>query len=447
MMASFPVFVDLIWERHRSPLIAAITMLRLLQAIYLSTVFDAYIDASTRTCADYAGDDVPFGTDTALTVLQLVFTISAALVACRANSWRWMWLACPTGIAYLCALVILQFRSCASLINANIGDANGIAVVSVTTIDLACSVMTLGALLVLTLDMRSGRTHVPALPTSYPPSPTPDWGAQSAKEGGTAPPAADPLSLSWYVKVARGAAVAPLRHHIAVVLAFFFCLIATILMGVLGPIAAKIILLDYWNPFADDFNAVTEAVYNSGLPSPDSPYYTMYKTVVSFLKLAPDIINKVSYVVVDLPLQLLYAAVLGASVACVVVVVSMSASYAMIHDDNTRLAAALCTSSSGSGGKTDPADDDEGGGESNPFVKHASDSDASLLRSEGGVSSRDDEMGADKSSGAAAANCVVEYCCTTRRVFLSSNHGTPDVASSAFAYTHAFTYTSLYAIK
>ena len=52
-----PVFLDLVWEQHRSPLIASITVLRLFLFVYVYLLLGAYYELLDpfSTCAGQSG--------------------------------------------------------------------------------------------------------------------------------------------------------------------------------------------------------------------------------------------------------------------------------------------------------------------------------------------------------------------------------------------------------
>lgn len=418
-----PVFVDLVWERHRSPLVAALTTLRFLGFIYLTLVVNNLVDAS-KYCADYRGASMPGSTQDSLAAALAVFVLSSALASCRANSSLWVPVAVVSGLAYLAVLGSQEFTHCVSLMQAGIGDTDGITVVATATIDLVFSVLTVVALVWWAHD--EWMAHVAAA------------GAQPLPVTDVAPPAPVPPPVGALGKVLHGLRVAPLRHHIAAALAFTFCLTATIAIAILGQQQADVVVTQWWNPFVEQFNELV-ALYDT-LPLPDAPgpYNTFYYFVPGFVDGAADIINSAgAYVTISI-LEALYSTVIGASIACVVAIASMSWSYHIICDDFVALDAWFTAHP---GVVAEAAADPTVAA----MARDASDRAAGLLSplSQAEAGAKADAGGARVEPGAPGPGC-----CSRPNLFLDSAlGGTPDVSSPAYTYFNAFTYASLYAIK
>ena len=439
-----PVFADLVWERHRSPLIAAVTVLRILKFVYVYLVFYLAFDLFdvTATCASATGAVTIEDAVNAQDVLLVMFAASAAMAACRANSLRWILLALPSGFVYLIIFVLYEFSACGQLMRDGVGDVSAIVAVVNNTLDIALTILTLVALLWMALADRAPTAHgggtKPAaaslleayaavggddssgfqLARGEPANHTALEAKESAATHVGSEGASGAAAASWATRVARGAQLAPLRHRIAAVIGFVLCLAATIVLGVLGPPTATYARDKVWNPFVDTFNTVNREVNEvRSNPSIYDPLPGLVRdaidTTISVLNSSVDPINNLGIPLVIAFHDVVTSVWLGACVSCVVVVLSMSASFAFIYDDFARLNDALP-------GKT---------------------------RGLHMASWRDSPAPpAGNETQSLPVEAPPPTWCNRAPTFLPGTE-TPDVASPKFSYSLAFTYPFLYAIN
>ena len=396
----FPVFVDLVWERHRSPLAAGLTVLRLLGFVYVQ-IISQYVDAG-RYCADFAGKPMSDAQALTLDVLQGASVLTSALAACTANSFLYVPIALVLGILYLGIAGSFEFVHCTSLMNVGTGDANAIATISTATIDLTFTVLTVFGLLIVSYDKL----------ISYEPK----ISASAA------------IATGVFGKVAYGMRIAPLRHHIAAALAFAFCLTATIALAIVGQQQADSVIYDYWDPFIRAWNVLVDywlAAIASD-PQPDFPpeWQQLINMIPHFIQRGSEMIDTFGVAITVTILDALYSTVVGASISCVVVVISLSASYYVIGEDHAALDAFFAARVQSTQRAVLNAD-----GETEEST--ASGISEELLNGDVDVS----EAGTQR------------QCCRRPKLFLDGNGGTPDVSSDAFTYMSAFPYASLYAIN
>ena len=353
---------------------------------------------------------------------QALFILSAGLASCKANSILWVPVAIVSGVVYLCVMDSLEFTHCASLIASKIGDADRIAVVTTATIDLVFSVLTILALLAWAYHYRLARGAPPAAVARVSPvRPT-----------------------SHLDKVLRGVHVAPLRHHIAATLAFTFCVSATIALAIFGQQEA-VVVAGVWSSFVDSFNVFIDeynAAYPNG-PPPGNPVLALLPTIITPII---NVTNMYGEFVTIAVIELLWSAVIAASIACVVSVVSMSWSYHVICDDHAALEDFFANR---------PRDDalpnpaGVAGMAGTAVVQDVSASVAgSLTATLSGSPAIHTDAPVGNGTDGVAPPATGSSCCLCRRptLFLDNN-GTPDVSSNAFTYMDAFPYAALYSIK
>ena len=424
-----PVFVDLVWERHRSPLVAALTVLRFLGFIYVSFVLSGLVNAS-KYCSDCDDASMSARTEIVFMLLQATSVLTAALASCTANSGYWVPFAVITGIAYLGVMGSQEFTHCAHLIATRTGDVDAIAVVVTGTIDLAFAVLSVIALSMWAYaewgaTRAAGRVYL----------------ARGGEPVGAAPAAAPQSAVD---KVIYGIRVAPLRHHIAATLAFTFCLTATIALAILGQQQADAVVTQWWSPFVTQFNEFVD-LYKA-LPAPEpGPYAELVAFIPPFINGIADVINGAGRLITVTIIEALQSAVVGASIACVVAIVSMTWSYVVIGFDHSALEAFFANHPRGSAApQLDPAVVATASTEARaaPTGGFAT----ALLKSDG-MKHADDKAGGSGVTREPGAPSASGGCCRRPILFLDELTGTPDVSSDAFTYFNAFTYTSLYTIK
>ena len=178
-------------------------------------------------------------------------------------------------------------------------------------------------------------------------------------------------AVPWLVKVHRGIGVAPLRHHVAVILALAVCIAVSTVMSILGKQSEQLLVNSY-NAMANYVNSLVEAVKNT---EPD--YDTLPPIGQALFDAAKEALPKIIFIMNNYGIyiaegierltlwahsrtaryslaqifpclspagtaDILWAVVGGASFACAVVALSMSASYADIYADRARFALYLC---------------------------------------------------------------------------------------------------------
>lgn len=445
-----PVVVDLVWEEHRSPVIAAITVLHLLGFVYVTLVLKSYVDSS-RFCSDVVGAPLPPAATACVTVVQAALLVTAALAACKANSFAWVHAALAAGFAHLLLMGAVEYPHCTALMLHGVAEADAIGVVMTSTVDLAFTVVTVAALLLIELDAwRRGATAGAPVAQALA-----DDDDSAASGGGGAAGAPPPAAIAALAAVLHGARVAPLRHHIAAALACTFCLAATVLLGVTGARAADAINTDWWGAYVGEYNQLVAAYDASPLP-PGSPLADLLPI---FLATAGRLLAAYGAPAAAAAAQLLRAAVVGAALSCVVVVASTAYSYAVIGEDyavldallarRAAVAAAVPTSAlplppQPSEPSPQPGDAEAGGG--------ASPAPAAFEAAVGG--GRDGGDGRPAASTPAASLQLPQSPQPLHpavglfvRPPLVLACGAPDIASPRVSYFSAFSYASLYAVN
>lgn len=452
----------------------AITVLRFLKALYLLVVLNSQINLS-RSCLDFVEDASNLQAETDISdIMEGIFVLGAALASCKANSFIWAFVAAlPAGVIYLGLFGRYEYAACASLIRAATGDPDAIARVIDRTFDLVLSVATIAMLLwIIASDYGFvGRVSGVGPTTSKQEASELELGDAYASQDGNiisssmsgendlterltasdndapfsvpvpdgahSPPAQLPTAGSvsaddhiasgsvnikaWIGKAVKGAKIAPLRHHIASVLAFFFCLAVTIVMCIMGPILAERLVFGFWNPAVDMFNSLVDEEVALGPTIDQYPptVQTFFNVATSFTNKLADLINTYGIMFVNSLIDMLFSLYISSALSCCTVIVSMSASYVYIYEDHCRLDDAI-----------------PGRGRKN---KAASDEPRLTVEEAQQLTARPDEP---------PLPSRFACCCrgTRPRTFLPGTE-TPDVTSDAFSYFSAFNYSSLYAIK
>lgn len=475
--AHFPVFVDLVYERHRSSLIAAISVLRLLIWLFLEFVVPrvATLDYTT-TCAERTGTLSPAAASTT-EALYISFVISSALASAYANTFRWVYVGLALAGPYLGLLVKTEFVPCCTLIADGTGDGNAITTIVVVTFDVTFTSLTLLALMWLVLlgdaprqdggDGGAGRASLLLSGRRSSGGWLHDPKAVLAAAGAGLP-ACIPDSVR---RIVMGAHVAPLRHIVASTLAFTFCLAVTIVAAILGPQQAEKLISDVWNPAVDQYNhfysMVVEAIHGPAFPTLPLEIQEMTHVALDFADRIADFMNNEGIAVLGVAYNIITFASIGASMSCVVILLSMSASYKYIYEDYIALddvVPKLPVAEADAASKPLVANDDGGTFQPPPdFADHnlesGSGKDFDGLAKEHPLTRYQSiplpgvQPGAASSAAAASARscgtscgaCIA--CCTPGRTVLRGTNGTPDITSTAITFFAAFNYASLYVIN
>ena len=296
-----PVVADLVFEDSRSPLIAAITALRVLLFTYAyGLLASSGLFAPGLTCPEALGAPQP-ATEAAAVALFLVFTGLAALAASRAQSRRLVPPALAAGVAHLALLSAVELPACDALVRGG-GTAAGsgsdgsraVAAVALNAVDAALSIATLGCLAMIFAE------DPPAALGRGPPQETEARASRglvnvAALRDNAASGAGPSSATSWAGRTILGLRVAPLRHNLAALLAASFIISATVVAGTTSALVRQ------------------------------------YEPVLSSL-LSPFFAHAIS--------DTLLSVFVGALLSCAFALVSIAASYAPIADDLAASAAA-----------------------------------------------------------------------------------------------------------
>jgi len=340
---TFPVFCDLVFEAHRSPLIAAITAVRAFLFIYVTVLIGSEngLFDPAATCASARGTPPSDAAATAEVVLFALFTALAALAACRAQSRRWLVPACAAGAAYAGLSFSTQLPACVALMAARVGAVSGIVAVVLATLDFAMTAATLAALAALVAEDPAAALGAPAAADAPRARAALDKRRAQGGAGARAPGGARASWAAWLGDAAAGAAVAPLRHHLAVGLATVFCVAAAVAAGEASK-AFRGIEEDWWSRFVDDFNGVGAAIdsLRPSIEGQEALVQALFETAERVYDALLAFIDSYGYRVLLAIYDFLWALTAGASLACVLVALSTAQSYVAILDDFARLAAA-----------------------------------------------------------------------------------------------------------
>ena len=256
-------------------------------------------------------------------------------------------------------------------------------------------------------------THMHGQAATSNPGPVSESGGGASGQADPSPTTSDGCTKAWLRRVWAGAQLAPMRHHIAALLALTFCLAVTIVISVMGPAWANMLINDIWKPFVNTFNEFSDALndVNANINLYPALVQNLAQLATSIINSSADIINSYGILVLVILYNAVTAFYTAAAFSCAIVVLSMSASYAYIYDDFQRLDRALPKRLVAK----DPMSGEPGMVEQEPLI----------------------EKSGDKDKG----------CCKGRPPTFLPGTETPDVASAAFSYMNASNYASLYAIK
>lgn len=448
MRIQCPVFLDLAWECNRSPLIAAITALRLLLFVYVyylaSQVYDLF--NTGLTCSLVRGA-APTTADVVTNAFLFISALLSALAANRGQSRAWLSPALLFTAIYAVLVLSTQAPSCFALMSASVGDADGIVTVVLSVFDAAFTLATFGALAMLVRDDPGAAIGRPAGPEcSASAGSMSEVRASVERSRSIAAPGTGAFAL-WLTDVYRGALVAPLRHHLAVLLSVVFCLTVTIVSSILSA-SSREWQINSWGAFVDTYNEVAEA-YNKQDSSAMSPIeFTFYNVVGQMLDVVYSAATSWGFTAIDGITDLMWSVTVGASVACVLVVVSVSMSYVHLYTDWVNLAAVKQP------GELEPM-------LSEPIALQPMRSDGSILVATPGDL---DDSGAAKESNSAAVPLLspetlraptqssnpflrlLASCASRAPVYLPDGV-TLDLRGGAFTYLLATKYSGLYMIN
>ena len=191
-------------------------------------------------------------------------------------------------------LLATEVSPCFALMGAGgatpVTSADGITTVVLSTLDFVYTSATLVALVSLVLeDPRAALSREPCAADARGSTSRIRAAVERSRMiealGGSA-------AAQWLTDVRRGMLVAPLRHHLAVILAMAFCLTVTIVAAVLSG-SSREWQVESWNAFVDVFNSMDDA-YNNLAPTYDemnSFEQQLFRTTGRFLDLVADAVN------------------------------------------------------------------------------------------------------------------------------------------------------------
>ena len=409
-----PVFVDLVWEYNRSPLISLILCLRWLQFMYIFflggiiyELFDPSLTCSAVLAASRgeSESDVDSSKDIATTVFFFMFILSSCFASSRAHSRAWTLPALLSSLVYLGLTAGTQLPACSTLISQNIGDPSGIVSVVLHVLDAFYTSVMIAALTWLCLE------DPPALLSGI------DREAYVFR-------VRDFLSrnyvkiedLAWSTRARYGVFVAPMRHIVSTILALIFCVTATIVAGVASGIY-KNQQIDLFQSLVSTFHECVNA-YNSTQPIFDqlpTEAQELFHYAGTLLGKMEDGINDWGFPLITAVSDALWSLSAGAVIACVMIVASLSATFAAIYDDH--VAISKVTFSAASSASPDGTT-------------------VSLIQKGTG-----DQPG----EAARPPSCCARFW-STSQAFLADGT-TINIAGPSFSYMSAASYTALYLIN
>ena len=250
-----PVLVDLAYEDHRSRVIATVSASRMLLLVFVNLVLQLVGLDVSPSCAEFAGSSSP-SAEAASTAFFLLFSLFAALASARENSRRNIAPALLFGLVYFSVLCTL-LPSCSQLTQASGGLFSSASVrVALSAVDAIFTIVTLACLGLLALEdpaaavgrrAAAAEKSVPRLASAFAElhetsqQKTALLGAGSgASAAGGGRGSSGSRSEAWLLDVSRGIAVAPLRHHISVVLSSVFVLAIPIVVTMYGKVFAGV---------------------------------------------------------------------------------------------------------------------------------------------------------------------------------------------------------------
>ena len=244
-----PVFADLVFEDSRSPIIAAITALRVLVFFYSLGLFASVgLYSPGLTCPEAIDNPKPEA-DVAGAIFFVIFTLFAALSSSRAQSRRFLLPALISGLVYLGLLSGIDLPACDAVVKSGEAFGSAIASAAISAVDTTFSIITLICLALLIIEdppasigftskvveSRESRigAAVEAIRTEFKSS------------------TSMPISLSLIKRTMRGVYIAPLRHHLATVLASTFVISFAALAGSASTLVRKYepVIADMIYPF------------------------------------------------------------------------------------------------------------------------------------------------------------------------------------------------------
>lgn len=429
-----PVFLDLVWEEHRSPLIASITVLRLfiLVYVYLLLAFGYGLFNPLKTCADVRGARIDSDADGATFFLYFFSTALAALASCHAQSRVWLTPALLCTATYAILVLVTQAPSCVALMSASVGDADGIVVVILAVFDIVFTLLALVSLVMLVLQDPGAAIGRPA--SAIEASGGVSHVRSSVERARKVVALGSGAAAQWLATVYRGILVAPLRHHLAVILAVTFCLSTTIVCAILSTSSRQ------WQESAFDqfrifYNTLAEAYNDAAVDrNDDNPVIgSLLGAAKNILDFAYDATMSFGLPAIQASCDVLWASSVAAIIACVLVVVSVSMSYAAMFADWARLAEQALPS------------------ELEPLKSTAARSDvetgetlgAPLLEEPGEQSKRPSPPSAGATSPIAR---FVTACVSLAPVYCADGF-TLNLTGGAFSYLNAASYAALYVMN
>lgn len=218
-----PVFSDLVFEDSRSPLISAVTSLRvLIQAYALGLFASMGLYSPGLSCPEALGKPKP-GEDAASLIFFFAFTLLSALASSRAQSRRFILPALISGIVYIGLLSGVDLPACDAIVKSGYAMGSSAAAVAIVAVDTTFSFVTLGCLAMLLAED-------PPAAIGYAAPRVPEErfsrivAAVSAlrDEASQTSNIKDSSFSTWVTRTIRGIHIAPLRHHLAAALTSSF---------------------------------------------------------------------------------------------------------------------------------------------------------------------------------------------------------------------------------
>jgi hypothetical protein len=215
----WPVFVDLVFENHRSRTVGFLTALRPLLALFVG--LGAGVVSLPGSCVD-ALPTPPPGVSAGSVIVFIAAYILAALASHRAHPRRLLAPALVVGVGYVAQQVATELPACARVAGSSIASVRvflSVADLLFTVVNCACLAWLIAE------DPRAALGAPPLIHEAYVPrlpAALARLDAAVAAAGGSAVEPPKNSWSGWARDVARGALVAPLRHHLAITLTLVF---------------------------------------------------------------------------------------------------------------------------------------------------------------------------------------------------------------------------------
>ena len=284
-----PVFSDLVFEDSRSPLISAVTSLRVLVQAYSLYLFAGTgLFSPGLTCPMAAGKPKP-GSDAAAAIFFIAFSLFSALASNRAQSRRFILPALVSGVIYIGLLAGVDLPACDEVVKSGNVIGSAAAAVAIVSVDTVFSIITLGCLAMLLVeDPPAALGNTPRVPEERVSRIAAAIAALRVEQQQQMMP----QTSSWVTRTLKGIQIAPLRHHLAAALTSAFVIAFASITGTFSTIVrtSEDLLSEMIGPFVT--RAISDATTSifvaslfaclSALAAIISSYAPMFDDLVAY---------------------------------------------------------------------------------------------------------------------------------------------------------------------